>query len=373
MSNPEITQPRVVGDSREAPLRARLDQLTKPPGSLGRLEDLAARLGAIQGSPRPETRPRRLVVFAADHGVVASGVTAWPSDVTSLMIDNIVGGGAACSALARAHDVELRLVDVGASGPLRDDGPLLRVARVANGTADLFHGPAMSLEQFDEAWRVGDEEAKRALAEGARVLAAGEMGIGNTTAASCLIALLTGLDVDAAVGRGAGADDATLARKREVVAAATERARAQLAGEASPRAALASVAGFELIAMAGFFAAGAAGGATLVIDGVIATAGALVAEQLAPGSREAMIAAHLSVEPAHRAALDALGLEPFLDWGLRLGEGTGALLLVPLLDSAAAMLREMATFADLGLGGGEDDDQDSDDEGRTPSDGGGQA
>lgn len=333
-------------------IQARLDGLTKPPGSLGRLERMATRLCAIQGRLDPQTRPRELVVFAADHGVVAAGVSAWPQEVTGLMIDNIAGGGAACCALSAAHDVQLRLVDVGSCGEAREERGNLRVARVALGTADLSRGAAMTIEQFDAAWRVGEEEARRALANGVRVLAAGEMGIGNTTAASCITVLLTDLCLEDAVGRGAGADDATLERKREIVEQAVERARGMLGEDA--RAACAEVAGFEIVAIAGLYAEAARGGAVLVLDGVIATAGALIAERLVPGTKDAMIASHLSVEPAHGAALRALDTEAFLDFELRLGEGTGALLLMPLLDSAAAMITNMATFEDAGIDGASD-------------------
>lgn len=331
-----------------AAIQAHLDGLTKPPGSLGRLERLAARLCAIQGSLRPVTTPRRLVVFAADHGVTAEGVSAWPSAVTGLMIANIRAGGAASSVLARASGTELRLVDCGAVGPPVEPAPHVRVARVANGTRNLARGPAMDAAQFDAAWAIGAEEAEAALGDGVRVLLAGEMGIGNTTAASALAMLLADVPLDRAVGRGAGADDAQLARKVQVVAEAVERARARRRVDA--RAAVADVCGFEIAAIAGCFATGAAGGATLVLDGLIATAGALVAEAFAPGTARAMVAAHRSLEPAHGAMLESLNLEPFLEWELRLGEGTGALLLCGLLDAAAAMCGEMATLKSMGIG-----------------------
>jgi nicotinate-nucleotide--dimethylbenzimidazole phosphoribosyltransferase len=331
-----------------AAIQAHLDGLTKPPGSLGRLERLAARLCAIQRTLAPVARPRRLVVFAADHGVTAEGVSAWPSAVTGLMVANIRAGGAASNVLARASGTELRLVDCGAAGPPVEPAPHVRVARVANGTRNLARGPAMDVGQFDAAWALGAEEAESALGDGVRVLLAGEMGIGNTTSASALAMLLADVPLDRAVGRGAGSDDAQLARKVTVVAEAVERARAR--ARTSPRAAVADVCGFEIAAMAGFFAAGAAGGATLLVDGLIATAGALAAEAFAPGCVRAMIAAHRSLEPAHGAMLEQLGLEPFLEWELRLGEGTGALLLCGLLDAAAAMCGEMATLKSMGIG-----------------------
>lgn len=322
-----------------------LDTLTKPPGSLGRLEELAARLAFVQQSLAPKTRPRRLVLFAADHGVVAEGVSAWPSEVTGLMISNIVSGGAASSVLARATDTELLLVDVGAvSDPLPARAGYV-VAKVRSGARNLAREPALTVEEFDRAWEVGAAQARSAAADGVRVVAAGEMGIGNTTAAACLAVLLAGVPVEQAVGRGAGADDATLAKKRDVVAAATRARTAPVAKEA-----MAAVGGLEITAMAGFFATAAAAGLTVVLDGFIATAAALVAEALAPGTRARLIAAHRSAEPGHEPMLAALELTPTLDnWQMRLGEGTGALLAMPLLDAAAAVVRDMATFDQIGI------------------------
>ena len=327
---------------------AHLDALAKPHRSLGRLEALAARLATIQGRLDPIVRPRRIVLFAGDHGVVAQGVSAWPSAVTGLMVGTILAGRASSSALAAAQDCDLRLVDVGVAMPPAAPYPTFYArAPVAPGTADLSHGPAMTLDQFDAAWETGAVEARHAIADGHAVLIAGEMGIGNTTPAACLTMLLANASLDLAVGRGAGADDAMLATKARIAAAAVARSRPDLADR--PRAAIAGVAGFEIVAMAGYFAAGAAGGATLLLDGYVATAAALIAERLAPGTAAAMIAAHRSAEPGHGAALAALGLEPLLDWGMRLGEGTGALVALPLLDSAAALLRDVARLADLGV------------------------
>ena len=332
---------------REA-ARHHLDRLAKPPASLGRLEDLASRLCTIQGTLSPRTKPRRVVVFAADHGVVAEGVTAWPSSVTGVMIDSIVRDGAASSALAAACDAELVLVDVGSCSDPLPPRPGYEVRKVGSGTKNLARGPAMSLSEFEQALDVGVEQARRAREDGMNVVAAGEMGIGNTTPASCLAVLLAGVSVDRAVGRGAGADEATLERKRRVVAQASARAGAKM--EEDLRGAIADVAGFEIVAMAGFFLEARQLGLTIVLDGMIATAAALFAEALGPGTADAMIAAHLSKEPAHAPMLAKLGLEPLLsDWRLRLGEGTGALLVIPLLDAAAAMVSRMDTLDALGI------------------------
>jgi len=292
--------------------------------------------------------PRRLVLFAGDHGVVSRGVSSWPSEVTGLMVSTILAGRATSSALAEAQHCSVRLVDVGvASSPPLSPPAFFRDARVASGTQDLSRGPAMTLAQFDTAWDAGADEARRAVDEGNAVLIAGEMGIGNTTPAACLTTLLADLPAEIAVGRGAGADENVLANKRRVVAEAAARAMPLL--ERDARAAIASVSGFELAAMAGFFAAGARRGATLLIDGYVATASALIAERLQPGAARSMIAAHRSAESGHHAALASLGLEPLLDWGMRLGEGTGALVALPLLDSAAALLRGVARLSDLGV------------------------
>ena len=328
-------------------VRAHLDALAKPRGSLGRLEAIAVRLARTQGRLDPRTRPRRLVLFAGDHGCVADGVSAWPSAVTGMMVATILAGRATSNALAAAHDCPLRLVDVGVAGPVPATPPaFFRAARVADGTASLAHGAAMDAEQFAAAWQVGAEEADAAVDDGATLLIAGEMGIGNTTPAAALTALLTGLPAAAAVGSGAGADAAIVATKTRIVAAAVAQAAPVLANDATR--AIAAVAGYEIAAMAGFFARGAERGATLLLDGYVATAAALVAERLAPGSVRGMIAGHRSAEPGHAAALAHLGLDPLLDWGMRLGEGSGALVALPLLDAAAAVLCDVARLDAIG-------------------------
>ena len=331
-----------------ADIRRHLDSLTKPPGSLGRLEDLAARLCLIQQTLKPRARPRRAVLFAADHGVVVEGVTAWPAEVTGLMVRNIVAGGAASSVLARSSGTDLRVVDVGTLGPPLPDGENHKSRRVRAGSRNLAMEPALTAEEFAQAVAIGRDEAAEAARWGAVVVAAGEMGIGNSTPASCLTALLTGLSAEEAVGRGAGASPETVARKQAVVARAVNSCRDQL--DSDPAGAIAAVAGLEIAAMVGFFQGAADLGLTIILDGFIATSASLAAERLRPGTVGAMIAAHRSAEPGHTAALTALGLEPFLDsWQMRLGEGSGALLLMPLLDAVVAVVIEMATFAAAGI------------------------
>ncbi|WP_043341345.1 nicotinate-nucleotide--dimethylbenzimidazole phosphoribosyltransferase [Belnapia moabensis] len=318
----------------------RLDSLAKPLGSLGRLERLARRLAETQGTIAPETRPRRLVVFAGDHGVVAEGVGLWPAEVTAAMMRLMLDGRSTCAALARASGTDFLLIDAGSRAPSFPPQPGYQDWRIARGTANLAREPAMTVADFDAAWSLGTRAAEEAAADGIRLLAIGEMGIGNTTAAACLAALLTGAAPATMVGPGAGATPESLARKHAAVAAALARA------EPDPRRAIAGLAGYEIAAMAGCIAAASRLGLTIVLDGFITAAAALVARALQPDALRTAIAAHCGEEPGHAPVLAALGLEPFLDWQLRLGEGSGALLLLPLLDAAAALLRDVATLAE---------------------------
>lgn len=325
-------------------IAAHLDALAKPKGSMGRLEALAADLARIQQRLDPVTHPRRLILFAADHGVVADGVSAWPQAVTGAMMAAIAAGKATSSALAAAHDCDIELIDAGSAFPQAGAAPP-PPGLLAGGTRSLAQGPAMTAEQFAAAWALGEVAARRAADDGVALLLLGEMGIGNTTPAACLTMLLADADGDVATGRGAGCDDDVLARKRAIVTAAAARAASMLADE--PRAAIAEVAGFEVIAMAGCFAEAARRRMTLLLDGYVATAAALVAERLCPGSVRMMIAAHRSAEPGHEAALAALGLEPLLNWEMRLGEGSGALVALPMLDSAAALIGKVALLSEV--------------------------
>jgi nicotinate-nucleotide--dimethylbenzimidazole phosphoribosyltransferase len=325
---------------------AHLDALAKPKGSLGRLERIAARLAVTQQSLSPQTKPRCILLFAGDHGVVESGVSAWPSAVTTAMMATISAGRASSNALARAAQCDLRLVDVGSVTPLPKPLPaFVSDQRIAAGTQNLAHGAAMTEAQFDMAWAIGAQAAHTAIADGYRVLIAGEMGIGNTTPAACLTMLLTGTDAASATGKGAGADDTMRAHKQAIVDRAVTRVRPVFV--AAPKAAIAALCGFEIAAMAGYYAAAAQAGVTILLDGYVTTAAALIAEALAPGSAAQMIAAHLSAEPGHHAALAKLGLKPMLEWEMRLGEGTGALTALPMLDAAAALLTDVATLAEI--------------------------
>ena len=328
----------------EAEARELLGRLAKPPGSLGVLEDLGVELAGIAGAcPPPLPEPAVVAVFAGDHGVVAQGVTPWPSEVTAQMVATFCAGGAAINALARQVGAQLVVVDVGVAAELPPH-PALLDRKVAPGTRDLALGPAMTLDQALAAWARGAEVARDLVTGGARLLVMGDMGIGNTTPSAALIAAYTGAPAAACTGRGTGVDDATLARKTAVVAAAVER----VAG-AGPEQVLAEVGGLEIAALAGFAAAGVAARVPVLVDGVIALAALLAAEALAAGTRDGCIAGHRSTEPGASVALAALGLTPLLDLDLRLGEGSGACLAVPVVQAAARVLREMATFDAAGV------------------------
>lgn len=294
--------------------------------------------------------------FAADHGV-CEGVSAWPSTVTAMVFDLMLQQRTASGVFARHLNCDYQVVDAGLLRPPRPirqrcdqasfsvnaidavDGPLRRC------TANFRTGAAMSEVDFHRMWEIGASHARSAMADGCRLVIGGEMGIGNTSSPSCLISLLTGASAEQTVGRGAGDDDAGLARKHEVVQSAIVRVRAL--GEIDAKRIACEVGGLEIVALAGFYAKAAELRLTILLDGFISTSAALVADALSPGSRKQMIAAHRSTEPGHMAALEHLDLSPLLDLNLRLGEATGALAALPLLDLAAAMINEMATLDEL--------------------------
>ena len=324
-------------------------RLTKPRGSLGALEGLGARLAGMAGmSPPPLPSPATVAVFAGDHGVVVEGVTPWPQDVTAQMVATFCAGGAAVNVLARQAGARVVVVDVGVATPLAA-APDLRQAKVRPGTANLAREPAMTVSDASRALDVGAEVAAEAVSTGARCLVTGDMGIANTTASAALIAAVTGRPAAEITGRGTGIDDATWARKVTVVERALDRAEGDGSAAGGPLAVLASLGGLEIAALAGFVVGGAAARVPVVVDGVGALAGVLAAEALAPGVLAYCVAGHRSTEPGASAARAHLGLEPLLDLGLRLGEGTGALLALPLVEAAARVLREMSTFDAAGV------------------------
>jgi nicotinate-nucleotide--dimethylbenzimidazole phosphoribosyltransferase len=326
-------------------------RLTKPPGSLGALEEVGARLAGIAGeSPPPVPHPATVGVFAADHGVHAEGVTPWPQDVTAQMVANFCSGGAAINVLARHAGARVLAVDVGVATVL-DPAPGLLLRKVRRGTANLAVEPAMTVDEARAALDVGAEVATMAVAEGARCLVTGDMGIANTTASAALIAAFCDRRAVDVTGRGTGVDDVTLARKVAVVERALLRAAADGVGVAgsNPVATLASLGGLEIAALAGFVIGGAAARVPVIVDGVIALAGLLGAAALAPEVLPYCFAGHRSTEPGASVALEFLGLQPLLDLGLRLGEGSGACLALPVIEAAAKVLREMATFDSAGV------------------------
>ncbi|HVN13573.1 MAG TPA: nicotinate-nucleotide--dimethylbenzimidazole phosphoribosyltransferase [Kineosporiaceae bacterium] len=330
--------------------RARQDTLTKPRGSLGVLEDVAVRLAGIAGvCPPPVPASPAVAVFAADHGVHAQGVTPWPQEVTAQMVANFVAGGAAVNAFAAQLGARVVVVDVGVVSPVTS-GPSLWSHHIRSGTRDLTVEPAMTRAEALAAMAAGVDVADRLVDEGADALLTGDMGIANTTASAALVVAFTGSPPEEATGRGTGVDDATLRRKVEAVRRGLDRS-ALTPGRASadPVGALAAVGGLEHAALAGFVLGGAARRVPVILDGLIAGAAALAAQALAPAGIDACLAGHRSAEPGHAPALRALGLRPLVDLDLRLGEGTGAVLALPLVQAAAAALRYMATFDAAGV------------------------
>ena len=326
--------------------RRHLDTLTKPPGSLGRLEELAARLVALTGAP-PRVAQPVIFTFAADHGVVADGVSAYPQSVTAQMVENFLRGGAAVNVLARDCGARVVVADFGVAGPVSESDALIRCSLGA-GTANIARGPAMTRELAEAAIERGAQLALQAVDAGADLLATGDMGIGNTTAASAITAAFTGGVAEAVTGRGTGVDDAGWRRKVDAVR------RALSVNRPDPHDGvdvLAKVGGFEIGGLIGVILAGAARRVPVALDGFIAGAAALIAATIAPSAVHAMFASHRSAEPGHELALGHLGLAPYLDLGLRLGEGTGAALFVHLARAAARVYTEMATFKSAGVDG----------------------
>ncbi len=334
-----------------AAARARQPRLTKPPGSLGRLEDLAIQLAGVQGRAIPRLERTAIVVMAADHGVARAGVSAYPPEVTGQMVANFVAGGAAINVLARQAGARLTVVDVGVAHPLPLEDPKgedlsLQRRALAAGTADLSIGPAMSRELAEAAVGVGIETAAAEAARGLDAVVLGDMGIGNTTAGAALVAALCDLAPAEVVGRGTGLDDAAWQRKVAVVERAL-RVNRPAPGDALD--ALARLGGLEHAGLVGVALAAAARRAVVVVDGLAAAAAALVATRLCPALRDYLVAGHASVEPGQRAALAALDLPPLLDLGLRLGEGSGGALALHLLEAAVRLHAEMATFESAGV------------------------
>lgn len=322
-------------------LQHTLDHKTKPLGALGILEGLALKLGQILGSTAPQLQQPQMVVFAADHGLAARGVSAYPGDVTWQMVHNFLSGGAAVSVLARQHGLSLTVVDAGVRHDFQPQAGL-QIRKIGPGTADSLEGPAMSIQDCERAMAQG-REVVRSLP--GNVILFGEMGIGNTSAASMLLSRLTGLPIDSVTGRGTGLDDEGLQRKRDIL----QQVLTRHADARTPLAALAALGGFEIAMMVGALLQAAQERRVIVVDGFIVGSALLVAHALQPHVLQRCVFAHQSGEPGHEKLLQYLQAQPLLSWQMRLGEGSGAALVWPLIESACRILREMASFESAGV------------------------
>jgi nicotinate-nucleotide--dimethylbenzimidazole phosphoribosyltransferase len=338
---------RPLDTTAQEAVRVRQNTLTKPPGSLGQLEALSVQLAGITGNSRPQLPHKVIGVMAADHGVAAEGVSAYPQAVTAQMVLNFLAGGAAINVLARQVGARVVVIDMGVATSLPAHPGLVSV-RLAPGTHNFVHRPAMSHPQAEQAVLAGAEWVEAEIQRGLDVLATGDMGIANTTASAAIAVAITGRPVETIVGRGTGVDEAGLRRKQTVVAQALSL------NQPNPTEGLdvlAKVGGFEIGGLAGAMLGAAANRRPIVVDGFISTAAALIAVVLCPLVKDYLIAAHASQELGHRHMLEWLGLRPLLDLDLRLGEGSGAALALPLLDAACAIVTEMATFNEAGVSG----------------------
>lgn len=332
-----------------AKAQAKLDNKTKPLGSLGRLEEFARRFAAITGSMEPDTAKKVIFTFAGDHGVVEEGVSAFPKEVTPQMVFNFLNGGAGVNVLARHVEAEVRVVDIGVD---YDFGlvPGLVARKVARGTQNFTKGPAMTTEQTIAALEVGIDLANQAKAEGVAMVGTGEMGIGNTTPSSAIIAAISGKSVREVTHRGTGINDQALQTKIRVIELGLQVNRPD---PLNPLDVLAKVGGLEIAGIAGLVLGAAANRLPVVVDGFISTAGALIASELNPRVKEYIFAAHQSVEIGHRFMLERIGAEPILHLRFRLGEGTGAALAMGLIEAGVKVLKEMASFEQAGVSEGE--------------------
>jgi nicotinate-nucleotide--dimethylbenzimidazole phosphoribosyltransferase len=330
--------------------RAHLDALTKPLGSLGMLEDIAAQMVSIRQGDLAEPLRKAVYIFAADHGVTAEGVSAYPSEVTRQMVLNFLAQGAAINALAKLHHVEMNVVDVGVNAHFDVVDGLLN-CKVREGTRNMLHEAAMSDAELTQALEVGSVLAAEARAKGQSLLAVGEMGIGNTTAASAITSVLTNKPVAFVTGKGTGLDSGAQEHKRQIIEAILQKhfPTAGIGSAPDPLEVLRCVGGLEIAAMTGLILGAARSGVAAVADGFISTAAAAIAYAIEPRVRGYLFAGHQSEEPGHRVLLEYIGLKPILSLNMRLGEGTGAVLAMPIIESAMCLYNEMATFASAGV------------------------
>ena len=325
-----------------------IDIKTKPPGSLGRIEQLALQMAVAQKSPEPKADPACLLLFAGDHGLVEEGVSAWPSEVTAQMVLNFLAGGAAANVFAKSSGLDICVVDAGVIGELPDHPDLVR-ANIRKGTRNAAKEDALTADEVKQALAFGADLAEKRVRNDTKVIAIGEMGIGNTSSAALLAHAIEGISLDILTGPGAGLDDGGVMKKREIL----KRTAARRPGKLSPKDALAAFGGLEIAMMAGAMIGAAQNNAVVLVDGFIATSAALAALRIHPEFSQNTVFAHRSHEPGHCAMLETLNARPLLDLEMRLGEGSGALLAFPLLRSACAMLNEMATFESAGVSGKE--------------------
>lgn len=335
---------RSVSRQLEVELRVRIDGKTKPLGSLGRLEELALQVGLIQGTTRPVLRGATVLVFAGDHGLAAEGVSPYPSAVTAQMVLNFLSGGAAINVFARQHGLAVRVVDSGVASALPPHPELITLA-VRRGTRNALLEEAMTHEELVSCFDRSERLVRELAGGGTNAILPGEMGIGNTSSAALLCSALLGIPLEDCIGRGAGQDDVGLARKREILA----RVQARHAAASGPLEAMRAFGGFEIAMITGAMLAAASERMVIVVDGFIATAAVVVAAKLNPAVLDYCVFAHGSAESGHAPVMRVLKVKPLLDLGLRLGEGTGAVLAWPLILSAVKFLEEMATFASAGV------------------------
>lgn len=339
-----LAQIQSLDDDFQQQVRIELDQKTKPPGSLGRLEDLAVQLAGIQQRLKPHIDSAQVFVIAGDHGIAHEGVSAYPQAVTAQMVHNFLSGGAAICVLAKANDAQVTVVDAGVAEIIPTHENLLD-RKIALGTKNFLHELAMSAEQVETALQHGKALCENLPRYGSVIF--GEMGIANTTSASALMHGLTGLALEACVGRGTGVDDNGVALKQKVIAQAFKK----YATSNDPRELLSRYGGFEIAMICGAMLGAAQSRQVIIVDGFIASAAACLAIRLQPEVQSYMVFSHVSAEAPHRALLESIGAKALLDWDMRLGEGSGAILVLPLLRSACAMLSNMATFASAGVSG----------------------
>ncbi|MCC3145472.1 nicotinate-nucleotide--dimethylbenzimidazole phosphoribosyltransferase [Halanaerobium sp. Z-7514] len=322
----------------------RLDQLTKPQGSLGKLEEIAVKLAGIYGELFPELQNKVHIIMAGDHGVAAEGVSAYPQSVTTQMVHNFLANGAAINALAEGSGAKLKIVDIGMIEDI--DSELLVKAKIKAGTENMTKGAAMTREEAIKALEVGIEQAKKAVEEGADIISTGEVGIANTTPSSAVLAVFTGLELNKIVGKGTGLNEEGVKNKIDVIQKAIDYNKPD---KEDALDVLASVGGLEIAGMAGVMLGAAAMKKAVVIDGLISAAAALTAYKLCPGVVKYLFPSHRSAEPGHIKIYEELNLEPFIDLQMRLGEGTGAVLALPFFDQAVNIIRDMATFEEAGV------------------------